>query len=63
MRPLLIILLSVLTLMGRAQTETSVAGFILLSASGRHVYNFNPGWRYLKGDAAGAEAIRFEDSH
>ena len=63
MRPLLIILLSVLTLMGRAQTETSVAGFIPLSASGRHVYNFNPGWRYLKGDAAGAEAIRFDDSH
>lgn len=41
--------------------ETSVAGFIQLPGSGRQVYNFNPGWRYLKGDAPGAEAVGYDD--
>ena len=40
--------------------ETSVAGFIQLPGSGRQVYNFNPGWRYLKGDAPGAEAVGYD---
>lgn len=43
-------------------TETSVAGFIPLAGSGRQVYNFNPGWRYFKGDVQGAELSTFDDS-
>lgn len=42
--------------------EISIAGFIPLSGSGRQVYNFNPGWRYYKGDVKGAEAVDFDDS-
>lgn len=41
--------------------ETSVAGFIQLPGSGRQVYNFNPGWKYFKGDAEGAETIDYDD--
>lgn len=41
--------------------ETSIAGFIPLSGSGRQVYNFNAGWRFHKGDIRGAEAIDFDD--
>ena len=36
--------------------EISVAGFIPLPDCGRQVYNFNPGWRFFKGDIRGAEA-------
>ena len=42
--------------------ETSVAGFMSLPGSGRKVYNFNPGWRFHKGDVRGAEALNFDDS-
>ena len=42
--------------------ETSVAGFMSLPGSGRNVYNFNPGWRFHKGDVAGAEALNFDES-
>lgn len=42
--------------------EISVAGFMSLPGSGRNVYNFNPGWRFHKGDVAGAEALNFDDS-
>lgn len=63
MKHLFLFLFCLLPLAGQAQTETSVAGFIPLKGSGRQVYNFNPGWRYLKGDVKGAEAIGFNDSH
>lgn len=62
MKKAFLFLLCLMPILGRAQTETSIAGFIPLSDSGRQVYNFNPGWRYLKGDAQGAEAVRFDDS-
>ena len=42
--------------------QTSVAGFIPLAESGRLIYNFNPGWRYYKGDMQGAEALNYDDS-
>lgn len=42
--------------------ETSVAGLIPLDGSGRVVYDFNAGWRFMKGDVAGAEAVTFDDS-
>ena len=41
--------------------ETSVAGFIPLPDCGRQVYNFNPGWRFFKGDICGAESVDFDD--
>ena len=63
MKQLLTILFCLLPLIGHAQTQTSVAGFIPLKGSGRLVYNFNPGWRYLKGDVKGAETIGFDDRH
>lgn len=44
------------------QPETSVAGFFSLSNSGREVYNFNVGWRFMRGDVKGAEQINFDDS-
>jgi len=45
-----------------AVMETSVAGFIQLPGSGRQVYNFNPGWRYYKGDIKDAEKTGFNDT-
>ena len=39
----------------------SVAGLFPLDGSGRVVYNFNEGWRFLLGDAEGAEAVDFDD--
>jgi beta-galactosidase len=43
-------------------TAQSVAGLFPLEGSGRIVYNFNEGWRFLLGDAKGAEATGFDDS-
>ena len=43
-------------------TAQSVAGLFPLEGSGRIVYNFNEGWRFLLGDAKGAEATAFDDS-
>lgn len=42
--------------------EISVAGFIPLEGSGRQVYDFNPGWRFHKGDVPNAGALDFDDS-
>lgn len=44
-----------------SRQEVSVAGFIPLEGSGRQVYNFNPGWRFHRGDVKGAEAAAFDD--
>ena len=43
------------------QLSTSVAGFFPLENSGRQVWNFNAGWRFHRGDVAGAEATDFND--
>jgi len=40
----------------------STAGFFVVPAGPRTVLNFNPGWRFLKADAAGAEKPEFDDS-
>ena len=65
-RVILIALLGWLPLMGLAEGHTpqeiSVAGLIPLEESGRVVYDFNAGWRFFKGDVAGAEAVDFDDS-
>ena len=42
--------------------QFSTAGFFAVSNSPRHVLNFNPGWRFLKADAAGAKQPGFDDS-
>ena len=39
-------------------TETSNVGFYPLTGSGRQVYNFNPSWRFYKGDVKDAEKKR-----
>jgi len=54
--------LIVLPAFGFAARETSVAGFFQLQGSGRQVYNFNPGWRFYKGDIKNAEKTDFDDS-
>ncbi len=40
----------------------SAAGFFAVPGSPRTVLNFNPGWRFLKADATGAEKPDFDDS-
>ena len=62
MKKLFILLVCLLPVLAQAQMETSVAGFIPLSGSGRIVYNFNPGWRFHRGNIKGAEAVRFDDT-
>ena len=42
--------------------STSVAGFYQLAGSGRQVYNFNNGWRFMRGDVKDAEKADFDDS-
>lgn len=63
---ILALFLSLFSSLGNAvdtyRPETSVAGFIQLPGSGRQVYNFNPGWRFSKGDIRGAETLNFDDS-
>jgi len=40
----------------------STAGFYAIPESPRKVVNFNPGWRFFKGDVPGAEAPSFDDA-
>lgn len=40
----------------------STAGFYQIDDGGREVCNFNPGWRFFKGPAGGAENPAFDDS-
>ena len=42
--------------------ETSVAGFFPLQGSGRLIYDFDPGWRFHRGDVSGAEQTTFDDA-
>ena len=47
-----------------AQTpEFSKAGFWEVENSGREVFNFNIGWRFIKSEAIGAETTDFNDSN
>ncbi len=45
-----------------AEPRFSTAGFYAVEGSPRTVASFNPGWRFYKGDAKGAEAVGFDDS-
>jgi len=42
--------------------ETSVAGFFELKESGRIIRNFNPGWRFMKGNLENGESIGLDDA-
>ncbi|QUT45327.1 glycoside hydrolase family 2 protein [Bacteroides eggerthii] len=60
------LLFGFLSLSVSSQTAVSVAGFFPLpeqvsQGNGRTVYNFNLGWRFHRGDVAGAEAAVFDD--
>ncbi|QBG48821.1 glycoside hydrolase family 2 protein [Verrucomicrobia bacterium S94] len=55
-------LVGALSFSGRAEQPVySTAGFYAVEGSPRTVENFNPGWRFHKGDVEGAEAIDFDD--
>lgn len=43
--------------------EFTKAGFLDVPNSGRSVFNFNVGWRFIKTDVAGAHAKQFDDSN
>lgn len=62
----ILFLLLVLWLPSGAQTpskhEFSTAGFFQIENGGRQVFNFNVGWRFLKGAAIKAEQPVFDDS-
>ena len=46
-----------------SQNKFSTAGFYQVENSQRKVYNFNPGWRFYKGDVTNAEKVNFDDSN
>ena len=46
-----------------SQNKFSTAGFYQVENSQRKVYNFNPGWRFYKGDVTNAEKANFDDSN
>lgn len=50
------------TLACAATGKYSVAGFFPVDGSGRVVYNFNQGWRFMLGDVTGGEAPDCDDS-
>ncbi len=62
MKKLIVILLAFVALNANAGLETSVAGLFQTAGSGRIVYNFNQGWRFLLGDDTNAEAVQYDDS-
>jgi beta-galactosidase len=47
---------------GEPEIECSVGGFLPVPDSGREVASFNVGWRFFKGQAAGADAEHHDDS-
>jgi beta-galactosidase len=63
MRKLFLLTVSILfALSAQTANHFSVAGFYDLPGSGRQVGNFNVGWRFLRADAPGAQAIDFKDA-
>ncbi|MDR1860767.1 MAG: glycoside hydrolase family 2 [Bacteroidales bacterium] len=58
----IIALTGFMTVRAQHQPQFSAAGFYDVPQSGREVYDFNAGWRYHEGDAAGAEQPSFNDS-
>lgn len=44
------------------QPDFSVAGFFQLKDTGRDIYNFNVGWKFMRGNIPNAEKVDFDDS-
>lgn len=59
---MLFVWLLLVAVFSSAQMEFSTAGFHALPASSRQVVSMNPGWRFFKGAAQGAERADFDDS-
>jgi len=55
------IVLLLLTALG-LQIGSAIAAPYTAPSSPHIDYNFNPGWKFLKGDATGAEQVAFDDS-
>jgi len=55
-------LLESISIKQNKKSEFSTAGFFAVKNSARALYNFNPGWRFFKGDIKGAEKPDFDDS-
>ena len=45
------------------EASNSVAGLYQIEGSGRQVYNFNNGWRFIRSDVKNAEETNFDDSN
>lgn len=56
-------LVTLLSVFSVKAMDTSVAGFFQLANSGRVVYNFNEGWRFLLGDDDSAWIKDYDDNH
>jgi beta-galactosidase len=61
MKKIVMMMAAIASVLGAWAQQTSVMGLFPLEGSGRVVYNFNEGWRFLLGDAEGAEATSFDD--
>ncbi len=61
---LLVFLLTAVSGGGAQNTlpEYSTAGFFEVKNSGRKAYNFNVGWRFIKGDVEYAQEMNFDDA-
>ncbi|TGV02973.1 glycoside hydrolase family 2 protein [Flavivirga rizhaonensis] len=66
-QPVLVQLIFIILLLGankvHCQKSFSTAGFFEVENSNRKVFNFNPGWRFYKGDVEAAETKDFDDSN
>ncbi len=60
-RIFLLLMLGCISALSLKSMNVSVAGFFRTPDSGREVLNFNNGWRFLRGDMAGAEKSSFDD--
>jgi len=56
------LLVSVILFSGRPAVFASAGSAYAPPASPRAIYNFDPGWKFMRGDVTGAEAAGFDDS-
>jgi hypothetical protein len=56
------ILLGILCVLASTTVPVAAAEKFTVPASPHADYSFNPGWKFFKGDAAGAEQVAFDDS-
>src|SRR4051812_29309987 len=64
-RPVCLLLLVAVTLLftcASVSESSAASAAAAAGAGGRQVLNFNPDWRFIKADVAGAQAAAFDDS-